>query len=126
VVADGIYEWPEPFGISDTAGASKQLQAAGKCLLLHVLYRLPGSQSGAQFQVNQLAEIRDEVVFRGPVARTEPLGISAVKRLEVHVFPSVTEVKWCKCTPAIASFLWLRSPHIETNEARPSLLCNVH
>jgi hypothetical protein len=89
VVANGIDEWPEPFGIPDTAGASEQLQAAGKCFLLHVLDRLPGSKSGAQLQVNQFAEICNVVVFRGPVARTEPLDISAVKRLEVHVFPSV-------------------------------------
>jgi len=31
----------------------------------------------------------------------------------------------CKCTPAIASFLWLASRRIETKEARPSLLCNT-
>ncbi|HEY1744013.1 MAG TPA: hypothetical protein VGG18_12670 [Granulicella sp.] len=30
------------------------------------------------------------MVFRGPLARTESLDISAVKRLEVHVTPSIT------------------------------------
>jgi hypothetical protein len=92
VVANGIYERPKPFGIPDTAGASEQLQTAGKCFLLHVFYRLPGSKSGAQLQINQFTEICNEVVFRGPVARTESLDISAVKRLKVHVVPSITEM----------------------------------
>jgi hypothetical protein len=105
VVTDRIHERPEPFGIPHTARASEQLQTSGKCFLFHVLYRLPGSKPGAQLQVNQLTEICNEVVFRDLIARTESLDISAVKRLEVHVIPSVTEMKWCKCTPAMASFL---------------------
>jgi hypothetical protein len=42
-------------------------------------------QAGAQLELDQLAEILDEVGFRLLIAGTEPFDISHVKRLEVHV-----------------------------------------
>jgi hypothetical protein len=50
MIANGVHQWAEALGIADATLASQKLQAASKGFLLHVLYRLSGSQPGAQFQ----------------------------------------------------------------------------
>ena len=101
MVANGVDQGAEALGIPHAPGASYQLQTAGEGFLLDVLYGLAGSEPGAQLQRNQLAEVCDEVAFRVPVTRTEPFDISVIKRLEVHVDPSLAGLQWCKRLPAI-------------------------
>jgi hypothetical protein len=89
IVADGIDQWSEALCVSDAAGASQKLEAACEGLLLDVFQGLPGGEAGAQLQLNEFPEIRNEMVFRVPVARTESLDVRAVERLEVHAVLSI-------------------------------------
>ena len=62
VIADGIDEGAEGFGIFD-AGLAEGLEDAKKSFLDDILDQLRGTQTRTQLDGQQFAEVRDEIAF---------------------------------------------------------------
>lgn len=81
VIAHGIHEGAEAIRLADFSAAQGS-EDASKGFLSNVLNRLRGMQTGSQFELDQLAEVRHEMFLRAEVSRTEALYIGFVKGLQ--------------------------------------------
>lgn len=84
VIADGIHERPEAVCLTKSFAAAQDRKNPSKDFLAHVFDRFPGIESGTQFELDQLAEVGNEVFFGAEVARTKPFQVAAVKSIELH------------------------------------------
>jgi predicted DNA-binding protein (UPF0251 family) len=83
VVAHGVHESTEAVGLADLS-VTQGDEYAGECFLAYVLNRLRGIQARAELELNQLAEVGDEVFLRSEVSRLQALNIGFVKGLELQ------------------------------------------
>lgn len=83
VVAHGIDEGPEAIGLPDLSVAQGG-KDTGESFLAHIFDSLWRVQTGTQFELDQFAEIRDEMFLRPEVSCLKTLNVSFIKRLELQ------------------------------------------
>jgi hypothetical protein len=88
VITDGIHKRAEPIGLTKSFAAAQNRKDPRKDFLANVFYRLPRIESGTKLELDQLAEVGDEMLFGPEVARTEPFQVAAVKSIELHACAS--------------------------------------
>src|SRR5690348_1752044 len=87
VVADGVHKRAQTLRLTNPAFAAQSGKNAGKGLLPHILDRMRRRQARTKLELNQFAEIRNEMFLRAKVSRTETLQVGLVKRLELQGLP---------------------------------------
>src|SRR5215469_1663078 len=83
VGANGIDEGSKPFRLFD-AIFGYAAKHTGKGLLPNILDCSGTAQALTGLQTNQLAEVREKVLFRGEISGTKPLQVGPVEILKLH------------------------------------------
>ena len=86
IVAHGINEGPEAFGLADLA-LPQGGKNTGESLLPNVFNGLRRVQARAQLQLDQFTEIRNEMLLGSEISGVKTLDIRLVKRLELQESP---------------------------------------
>lgn len=87
IVADGIDEGSETLGLAQCAGLTQPGKNTGKSLLTHILDSLGRLQPRAEFQMEQLSEIADEVLLGPRVPGTEVFDVSRIECMKLQGCP---------------------------------------
>jgi hypothetical protein len=91
VVADGIDEGAEAFGLAQGAWLAEPGENPGKGLLAHVLDCVGGLEPRAKFQVEQFCEIPDKMLLGAEVPGTEVFDVSCIERMKLQSGPRQPE-----------------------------------
>src|SRR5271167_4935943 len=94
VVAHGVYEGPEPFGLPDPVSCANQRQYANKGFLRDIFDRLFGTQSRTQFEPDEFAEVGRKMPFGAHIAALQTLEVQRVECHELHS-GSLPDCCWC-------------------------------
>jgi hypothetical protein len=92
VVAHRVHESAEALGLADFSAAQRGKHAS-EGFLPDVFNRLRRMQARAQFQLDQLAEIRHEMFLCPEVSCAKTLDVGFVKRLELQG-PASRVLEW--------------------------------
>ncbi len=91
VVADGIDESAEAFGLAQSAFLAEGGEDAGKGLLAHVFDGLPGLKPRAKLEVEQLSEVPDEVLLSAKVSSAQTFDVSRIECMKLQRRPRKSE-----------------------------------
>jgi len=84
VVAHGIDERPESFGLPDPVLCADQRKYSDKGFLRDIFDRFFGTQARTQFELDEFAEVGREMSFSARVAALQSFEVRRVECRELH------------------------------------------